>query len=195
MSEEPIEPFFTGDEPGPRFGTQDVATIVARVTGIPDKLAHARVAYYAKARLIHVRVGRRGAEPNSFALKDVAAAILLSNFADCGIGDKEVMQAVSLQIYSKRNRDQIAYFEGAPIDVAMWGTFNGQHWCLRLDFYRHGQTNERRSYTAFSNLESGPVPSDSELRPGGDWIPTGSLVSVASDHLMSLRRYAFPEGN
>jgi hypothetical protein len=141
MTEEPIEPLFAYPPMGPQFTIKDLAFALAH-SGLAYPTANARVANYAKKRLIHVREKGAGTRPNIFEIHDMGAAVVLSALQDLGIADLDVLQEVSLVLYAWVSASD-APRPVHPITAAVLASSSAEPWKFELTVWRDGQTGER----------------------------------------------------
>jgi len=185
MTEEPSEPLFMHNEPGPRFAIKTLAHALCSA-GVPYSTSHARVAGYAKKNLIYVREKGVATQPNMYAASDMAAALLLSSLQDLGIADQEVHQVASLACYAWTESAP----EGAsvhPIHHVLHAAQHGHSTVFNLDVFRNLETNERHFRAYFSNAsQMEPIGDPIEVPPS--WVPMAGVVVVLDNHLQPVLR-------
>jgi len=155
MTTEPIAAPLAYEQKGPRFVAKQMAAAV-HAAGPPLSAAQARVAFYAKEHLVHVRETGARTSPNKFEFSDMAAAIVLSAFQDVGIQDRNFLRIVSDCLYrwsplaKAKIRDEkyrvpgSPYLPRHPIDRAVIGIgFRKEVWCFHADIWRDSQTDEK----------------------------------------------------
>lgn len=187
-NEQPIEPLFAYPRLGPNFTAKDVANAIV-AGGVPYPTAHARVKIFAKSLLIHVREKGVNTQPNGYDFSDAAAACALSALQEAGIQDHAVLSAASQALYAwtdPEGRDArykvagSAHLPRHPIDRAVIGAANGEHWSLHVDVWRDPQTGNR---TISCDLVEMGLPMVGQSKPEDSAFPLAS-VTIPLDWLL-----------
>ncbi len=184
-----LAPLFARSEPGPRFAVDDVASLFARSGGVKYSAAAARIRSYAQKGLIRTRdQGGRATSARLFAMTDIAAAKVLSNFQDAGFADLEILKAISRHCYTwHHGRDDCP----PPVLSALAGVARGEAWCFRLDVHVriHDQSHERRIFGAFYEQDAKPNfgPDYAGVTASGSgWLPTMNCLVSVNPHFLPV---------